>query len=244
MKKILFYATGLLFPVVFFGCYTAQSIVKTSSEQFPIPDNGIHKDIPYLDNIPYPDLFFIYARQKEKALQLPELLNGFDDFSFRAWISSPTGRGVQQGELIEIRQTKGEWSGNYYTMNIKFIQSKNEEQIVDYKIYPIEPTDITWNQLLGDLSGYGIFELKSLDKLDGYGTLPADQKGYVPGSSVISFEVATSKLYRFFQYHSLSKYATQFKEVRQVDQIMKLLKYEFNIAEVVFNAEHPELPEE
>ena len=240
--KFSVYAIILLSPVIFFGCFSAQSIIKTSSAQFPIPDNGVHKDIPYLDNMPYPDVFFIYARQKEKALNLPELLNGFDDFSFRAWISSPTGKGIQQGELIEIRQTKGEWLGTYYTMNIKSIPSKNKEQIVDYKTYNIKPTDITWNQLLGDLYEYGIFELKSLNKLEAYNALPANQKGYASGSSVISFEVATSKLYRFFQYHSLPKYH-QFEEVRQVDRIMKLLKYEFNIAEVVFNAENPGLPE-
>ena len=233
MKKLLLYTICFLFPILFSGC-TVQSLIKTSSEKYPIPNNSVHKDIPYLDNMPYPDLYFTYTRQKEKALNLPELLNGYEDFSFRAWISSPTGQGIQPGELIEIRQTKGEWSGTYYTMNIKFIQSKNEEQIINYKSYNIEPTDITWNQLLGDLSECEIFELKSLDKLDDYIALPAEQKGYAPGSSVICFEVATAKLYRFFKYHSLSKYG-RFKEVRQADRIMKLLKYEFNIAEVVFN---------
>jgi hypothetical protein len=234
MNKLIGYVVVFLFPVVFSGCFSARSIVKTSSEKFPIPDNGIHKDILFYDNMPYPSVFFIYARQKEKALHLPELLNGFDEFAFRAWISSPTGEGVQEGELIEIRQTKGEWSGTYYTMDLKFVPSKNEEQVLSHKSYDIKPTDITWNQLLGYLVNDGIFELQSLDESEAYQALPASEKGYVKGSSVISFEVATAKLYRFFQYHSLSKYP-QIEEVRRVDDIMKLLKYEFNIAEVIYN---------
>ncbi len=234
MNKILIYLTLVFFSIIMFGCFSAKSVVEKSSEKFPIPDNEIHKDIPYYDNMPYPDVFFIYVRQKEKALNLPELLNGYDDFAFRAWISSPTGQGIQQGELIEIRQTKGEWTGHYYTMDIKFIPSKNEEQILTYKSYDIKPTDITWNQLMGYLVESDIFELKSLNQLDAYKALPANEKGYPKGSSVISFEVATSKLYRFFQYHALPKYM-QIEEVRKVDGIMKLLKYEFDIAGVVYN---------
>lgn len=235
MNKLFIFATILLFSAILYGCFSAQSVIKKTSEKYPIPDNGIHKDIPYYDSLPYPYVFYTYARQKEDALNLPKLLNGYNDFIFRVWITSPS-RTLQPGELIEIRQTNNEWSGTYYNMTIKFVYSKNEEQIKEFKKYDIHPKNITWNQLMGYLVEDGIFELRSLDQLDEYKALPEDQKGYAPGSSTISFEVATSQLYRFFQYNSLPKYI-QFPEVQQVQRIMNLLTSEFAVGEFLENSD-------
>ena len=217
---------------LFYGCFSAQSVIKESNEKYPIPDNNVNKDISYYDNHTYPSVHFTYARQKEEALHLSKLLNGFEDFLFRVWINSPTGTGIQDGELIEIRQTKGEWSGNFYTMKTKFVPSKNEEQVLEYEKYDIEPTNLTWNELLASLVEEGIFELKSLDQLEKYQQLPENKKGYVKGSSVISFEVTTSTIYRFFHYFSLPEYL-EFDEVRQADAIIKLLTKEFSINELI-----------
>lgn len=210
------------------GCFSAKSVIQQSNEKYPIPENNIHKDIPFYDNDAYPSVHFTYARQKEDALNLTKILNGFNDFIFRIWINSPTGKGIQDGELIEIRQTDGAWSGNFYSMKTNFISSKNEEAVVSFEKYEIEPEYLSWNEVLAYLVEEGIFEMKSLDQLEAYQQLPKDKKGYPYGSSVISFEVATDKMYRFYHYFALPKFM-EIDEVRQVDTIMKFLTQEFNI---------------
>jgi len=210
------------------GCFSAKSVIQKSNKKYPIPENNVHKDIPFYDNDAYPSVHFTYARQKEEALGLYNLLNGFDDFLIRIWINSPTGKGVQEGELIEIRQTNGVWSGNFHSMNTSFAPSKNEEKVVDFKKFDIEPEYLSWNEVLAFLVEEGIFELKSLDKLDAYQKWPENKKGYPSGSSVISFEVATKEMYRFYHYFALPNFM-EIDEVRQVDTIIRFLKQEFNI---------------
>lgn len=210
------------------GCFSAKSLIQKSNEKYPIPENDVHKDIPYYDNNTYPSVHYIYARQKEEAMGLDKLLNGYDDLLIRVWINSPTGKDIQDGEMIEIRQTNEKWSGNFYSMKTKFSPSKNEDKVVEFEKYDVEPEYLSWNEVLAFLVEEGIFELKSLDKLAAYQQLPEAQKGYPYGSSVISFEIATKNMYRFYHYFALPKFM-EIDEVRQVDTIIRFLKQEFNI---------------
>ncbi|MCD7972445.1 MAG: hypothetical protein LUG18_07230 [Candidatus Azobacteroides sp.] len=234
MKKTNVLKISALFfvSVLLHGCFSARTAIEKSAAKYPIVQNDVYKDVPYDANGAYPNVHFIYTRQREEAMNLPKILNGYNGFILRVWINSPSGTGVQDGELIEIKQTDGEWSGRFYSMKTQFYPTRNWDKVMEYQGYDIRPENLTWNEVMAFLVEEGIFELKSLDQLEAYQQLPAAEKGYPTGSSVISFEVATTKMYRFFHYFALPKFL-EIDEVRQVDTIVRFLTREFNVYEVL-----------
>jgi len=224
LSKCLFY---FLIPLLS-GCAFLQLTPSTSSYT-PIPKTVKEMDIPRYDVKHqfngYPFVYWHFAKQKEKQLNLESAELSNDSLIFRLWITNPAGKKGQPHGLIEIKHDFYKWTGNLYFMYVDFNASNLSETITKYEKFELSPKKNDWNFIVDSLSQLKFDILPTDEAIPNY---YENNSGYGNNSPTYSFEYATQKLYRFYQYNNVEQKSDKFWQAESVLKIMELLDDEFN----------------
>ena len=135
--------------------------------------------------------------------------------------------------MIEIKHDTSKWTANLYAMYVDFDTNNLSEMIVEYEKVEITPNRNDWNFLVDSL-----YQLK-FDILPTDQTIPnyyKDNSGYNNNYPTFSFEYATKRQYRFYQYNYLTRKSNEFWQAKNVLKILKLLDDEFTWNDLMDNS--------
>lgn len=219
LQRILF--TRLLGLFVFLVCFI--SILSAQKPKIGIPVSSKSLEIP---KYPKGDVYSYWTFTKQKQAQLglssPEISE--DSLLIRIWITNPSGRKRQPHGLIEIRNDSTGWKGNLVLMRVNFISSKRQEKITESKRIELEPKS-SWSSIIDSLHFFKKDALPTDDQINGY----YDKNSFYNNNApTYSFEYATKKQYRFYQYSNIYRAVDKFSQPKNVDAILSLLDREFN----------------
>jgi len=192
----------------------------------PIPETTKWLDIPKYDIEhefnSYPFVYWHFSKQKEKQLSLESAELSDDSLIFRIWITNPIGKRGQPHGLIEIKHDSSKWNANLYTMYVDFNANNLSETITKFEKIEITPKRNDWNFIVDSL-----YQLK-FDVLPTDEVIPnyyEDNSGY--NLTTYSFEYATKRQYRFYQYNYPAQKSNEFWQAENVLKIFELLDDEF-----------------
>ena len=234
----------LKYLIVFVSIFLFTSCVSTKMSQMsqwrynytPIPETTKWLDIPKYDVNHelngYPFVFWHFSKQKEQQLNIESAELSSDSLIFRIWITNEVGMRGQPHGLIEIKHDFFKWSANLYAMNVNFNANNISETIVNFEKMEITPKRNDWNFIVDSL-----YQLK-------FDILPADEDipNYFEDNSgysddlTYSFEYATKRQYRFYQYNYPGQKSDEFWQAENVLKILDLLDDEFAWHDLIGNS--------
>jgi len=219
MKKFVNYILSLNVLLIIISCQKKKNYIK----EFTLHRNNsdtLLKDIPLSRN----GSQTIFARFKynyEKKLCLKTLENGFDSAQIRIWcnlVSRPPGYEY----LIIFENNEGIWSGSILSYSALYnkLDHFSIDSLITFHSKKIQPKG-GWKDFMDR-----IFSLQLLTLLD-YNHISNYPSFTDPG--VVTFEIATKHIYRFYSYEAPYDSKEKIKEAEYVTQILDLLEKEFGI---------------
>ena len=236
MKTLLKHLIVFASIFLFISCAS----MKTSqwhSNYTPIPETTKWLDIPKYEVKHkfngYPFVYWHFSKQKEKQLNIESAELSSDSLIFRIWITNPVGFRGQPHGLIEIKHDSSKWSANLYAMHVDFNVSNISETIANFEKMEVTPKKNDWNYIIDSL-----YQLK-FDILPTDEAIPnyyEDNLGYSNSLPTYSFEYATKRQYRFYQYYYPGQKSNEFWQAENVLKILDLLNNEFAWNDLIDNS--------
>jgi hypothetical protein len=218
----------VFFALLLWGCMPLK-LSQLSSYYTPIPETVKELDIPKYDVKHqfngYPFVYWHFSKQKERQLDLESAELSNDSLLFRLWITNPVGRNGQPHGLIEIKHDNFKWTGDLYFMRVDFNVSNLSETITEYEKFELSPKKNDWNFIIDSLYQLKVDLLPTDEAIPNY---YENNSGYGNTSPTYSFEYATKKQYRFYQYNNMKQKSDKFWQAESVLKILELLDDEFN----------------
>ncbi|MCL2098526.1 MAG: hypothetical protein FWH23_07205 [Bacteroidales bacterium] len=221
------------------GCASMKmnQLSQLSSNYSSIPETVKELDIPTYEEKQqfngYPFLYWHFSKQKEKQLGLESAELANDSLIFRVWITNPIGKRGQPHGLIELKYDSSKWVANLYAMYVDFNTNNLSETIVKFEKMEITPKRNDWDFIVDSL-----YQLK-FDILPTDESIPnyyKDNSGYSNNLPTFSFEYATKKQYRFYQYNYPARKSNEFWQAKNVLKILDLLDDEFTWDDLMGNS--------
>jgi hypothetical protein len=152
------------------------------------------------------------------SLQLDTLEYGYDSIQIRLWVTYAIKDTFQ---IVSIKRHKNQWSGVYCETALHY--SMEHDSILYYTKWekPLYPKT-GWQPFVDSLIKLNILILPDCTKIKGY-DFPFD------GGNSVTFEISTVGQYRLYMYQLPGLNKNHFKEAANVDNILKLVSYEFGI---------------
>jgi len=236
--------TLLKYPVVFVSIFLAAgcSSMKMSwlnADYSPIPETTKGLDIPEYDvKYPstfggYPSVYWHFSKQKEEKLGLESAELSNDSLIFRVWITNPVGKRGQPHGLIELKYDSSKWTANLYAMYVDFNANNLSETIVKFEKMEITPKRNDWDFIIDSLYQLKFDILPSDESIPNY---YEDNSAYNNNLTTYSFEYATKKQYRFYQYNYPARKSNEFWQAKNVLKILELLDDEFTWNDLIGNS--------
>ena len=198
------------------------SCVTLDTALTPIPVSKKSLDIPHYDNgKPYAYWHFVKHKEPQLKLSSPETSN--DSLMLRIWITNPIGYKDQPHGLIEIKYDSTEWKGRMILMYVDFDRWNYTETITKTKTIELIPKS-DWQTVIDSLFNLKIDILPTDEKIPNYYN---ENNRYTDNSTTFSFEYATRKKYRFYQYGNIYRAPDKFWQPNNVIAIFDLLESEF-----------------
>ena len=209
---------------------------QLSSNYSPIPETTKWLDIPKYDVkhefSGYPFVYWHFSKQKEKQLSLESAELSSDSLIFRIWITNPVGKRGQPHGLIEIKNDSSKWTANLYAMYVDFNENSLSETIIKSKKTEIT-TKNDWNFIVDSLYRLKFDILPTDESIPNY---YKDNSGYSNNLTTYSFEYATNRQYRFYQYNYPARKSNEFWQAKNVLKILKLLDDELTWNDLIGNS--------
>jgi len=210
---------------------------QLSSNYTPIPEATKRLDIPKYDVnnefSGYPFVYWHFSKQKEKQLGLESAELSSDSLIFRIWITNPVGKRGQPHGLIEIINDSSKWTANLYAMYVDYNANNLSETIVKFEKMEITPKRNDWNFIVDSLYQLKFDNLPTDDSIPNY---YKNNSGYSNNLTTYSFEYATKRQYRFYQYNYPERKSNEFWQAESVLKILKLLDDEFAWGDLINNS--------
>ena len=201
---------------------------KLESYFVPIPESSKTLDIPKYKATPeskeHPFVYWNFSKQKQNQLGLQYPETSTDSLIYRVWITNPGGSRNQAHGLIELKYDSAGWNASLTLMRVNFNAGKLSEKIKKHKVIVLKPLKTNWETIVDSL-----YKLK-------FDVLPTDEKipyyynditRYSNNKTTFSFEFATKKKYRFYQYSNVYRNNKNFWQPQNVINILALFEAEF-----------------
>jgi hypothetical protein len=184
--------------------------------------SGMEKPAKFITDIPDikngKSAMLTGLKASRDSLKLDTLENGFDSLQIRIWL---TYKRKDTFQVISLKHCNNSWYGNYCLA--AFFPNEHRDSVLYYsKIKRSLQPKIRWQALIDSLVGFNILTLPDCTKLKDY-PFPFE------GGNSLTFEISTESQYRLYMYQLPSTFKDTFKEAANVDDILKLLSYEFDI---------------
>lgn len=213
MKTFIFYYLALL-VVILWSCqndlkHENNTIQKANADtiETEIPSNKFGR--PTYDYRAFVKLV--------AALGLEDISNGYDSIQIRVLRPLKSHKKVQ---LIVMKKIKGnKWEGVAYNFRVTGSLDSNNIKVTDTARRFLQPQS-GWNFFSTTILNLQITSLPDIDKINGY-EIGAD-------GDLFTFEIATKKYYRFYQYWEPKSFENKFWQAKNVVKIFELIDKEFN----------------
>lgn len=227
MKTLfIFLITSLLLT----SCYNTLLPFRIPTSNPILPESNTLKDIPTYSNGKY-FVFYKYAKQKQKQLQISIPECGTDSLMIRLWFSYPE-KIYQYGELIELLFKPNEIPvAKYSKLNLFFNPTRDYEVINKHKDSTILNPIHGWNNISNKINELNILNLPTIESLSDYKFQNNNQRDYNNSSLTVAVEISTKLKYRFYQYNNFEKYKS-IEEVSNLYTFIKLLRLELNMYKI------------
>jgi len=162
----------------------------------------------------------VFDRVKEvrNSLKLDTLENGYDSIQLRLWLTPSRS---DEFQVFCLKRKNHIWSSVCYDVSAFF--NKNRDSILFYKkeAHQLAPKS-SWETIFKKLVKLNVLTLPDFRKLKKY-PKPFD------GGNSITIEIATIKWYKIYMFQEPNYNKKKFKEAQDLDNILKLISYEFNL---------------
>lgn len=213
MKKTFRNLALLICTNGIFICYGCSNITRQNIDKKTMEDTLV-KDIP-LDKKGIPRAYYRNKPTVESLLGLNSLENGFDSLQIRIWYGYGTNDTAQ---LVVFKKINTIWSGDFYTF-IYILNEKGDSILsIDKKIQHKIP-QTGWDSFIRKIIVLNILTLPDFHSIPGY-------MESTDGGTII-VEVGSQKKYRIYSYQLPSIHQNEFKEARDIVQILDLIDSEF-----------------
>lgn len=155
----------------------------------------------------------------EKLLRLSSLKKGFDSIQIRiSW-----GCAIQANSyLVILKNQNKKWSAEICSLKSIFNEEKGEVDSIS-NLIKIKTPKSGWKNFINVLIELKIFTLEDNNSIPGfYYAMPTDGCG-------VAIEIATKKIYRFYNYDNPGDYADRYWQAKNILAILKLVIDEFGI---------------
>jgi hypothetical protein len=151
------------------------------------------------------------------SLKLDTLENGFDSLQIRIWFTYPF---TDRQQLVILSRKHKQWEYKYIDYKPHYIKIQNKDSLIYIEKRAIlKSPKGSWNEFTDSIYYFNIMTLPDYSTLKNY-TLPTDPDGKI-------FEIGTKHEYRLYYYPS-STLSTEFRESRDVNNIVRLFEKEFD----------------
>jgi hypothetical protein len=200
-----------------------RKIDKVLEKITPVPESKKTLDIPrYASGHPF--IFWHYCKQKQAQLGLSSPETSNDSLLLRVWATQPTSKKNQRHDFAEIRYLDGRWEARVINMRVD-LNSMTDEKITKFVITEVSPV-AGWKHLVDSLYYYHVNSLPTDERLPDYEKVTS---GYANSATTFSFEYATPRTYRFYQYNDPWKLAEHYDQAVDAANILHMLDREFGI---------------
>ena len=182
-------------------------------------------EIPDTSKTHYPDIYYEVNKRAVDQLSLNKLENGVDTFELRLWAKVEVTNG---GQVFVIRKIDNQWTCTHYY----YIESEGKfnsnifTQITNFTI------DTFWVKKEKPKTSWDSF-FKAVEKENIYGLpIQSDIKGFKPivdDGFTYCIEFATKSKYKFYWYNCPDVYEGEFKECKQMTNILDIFNKEFGL---------------
>ncbi|MBO9204666.1 MULTISPECIES: hypothetical protein [Niastella] len=192
-------------------------------------DSGVKKDNPTADtvvkDIPLDEkgLSPSWYRNKpdvEKKMGLATLENGFDSLQIRLWYGYAFH---DTSQLVILTNTKGIWQGDFYNFQYHLNKKGDSIESISKQVVTAAPRS-GWPAFINKLFALHI------QTLPDYHKIPEYYQGM--DGDILIVEIASKKQYRTYSYQAPSVHKDQFKEARNIEDILDLVENEFGFYQV------------
>ena len=207
----------ILFALLFCSCGRDKTIIVNPDVDQIVRDIPLDKGYWWDGTTNY--MYNVYNK-RSKILGLDPLYNGFDSLQVRVWLGHSMAR---VSHVVMLRYTGSGWSAElmeYADSSIMLTETHSfRDTILIHFRKPIMPKS-GWRYLLQKLEENDILNLP-----DGC-NIPSYSCGGIDGIEYC-FEIATSKVYRFYSYWEPEWQAKKFSQAAKVVSFSSILEKEF-----------------
>lgn len=168
--------------------------------------------------------FFEYKRAQEKFLNLKSINNGYDSIQIRIHYGCFMG----VSEYIVLRNNGTNWTAEAGEIREYYNDSSwlKLDSVIWLKKQVIPKSG--WGKFISRLFGLQILSLPDNNKIPGF-------HYYAPSDGCYSsFEIATKKAYRYYDYDNPNMYDTIYWQAKNVLSILRLINHEFGMEDKVW----------
>jgi len=214
MKFFLKYFWTLATMSIFIpSCSNNNSIINQRNSV----DYKVAKDIPkYKNSYPF---YYQISNHRINQLKLDNLELGYDSLQIRIWYNYSRS---DIGKVIIFKNLKGNWLGEIYNLKLgEFNFTMKKDSVLSFTHYEVTPKS-NWDSLMVRLMNLDIMTLPDLRSIPDFNESLADGEVY-------SFEIATTKNYRFYSYFSPFRLQAKYPQADKALEILKIIDLEFKI---------------
>ncbi|GEM_PF-1663771 len=173
-----------------------------------------------------PDIFYEVKKKAAQELMLNQLENGSDSFELRLWAKVEV---MPLGQVFIIKRIDNKWTClNYnYVETAKWSPGPNmldyakAFSIDTFAVKKLEPKT-NWKTFFNAIEKEDIYNLPSQSDIKGW-------KNKVSDGYTFYVEYATKYKYKFYWYNCPDVYENEFKECRQMSNILSVFSKEFGL---------------
>ena len=183
-------------------------------------------EIPDTSKTHRPDIFYEVKKNAVDELSLNVLENGTDSFELRLWAKVEVLTG---GQVFVIKKIKNKWTCMHY----EYIETEGKFNPDLYKLLTSFTIDTFWVNKLQPKTNWDNF-FKAIEKENMY-NLPVQSeisgwKSNVGDGYTYYVEYATNNKYKFYYYNCPDVYENDFKECKQMTNILDIFHKEFGLS--------------
>ena len=204
MKHQTLALCGIL-GMFFCGCVDTPKPVSPPRVEAPVSPKQL--DIPHYgqEHRIYPGkpvVYYTFAKQRERQLELSAPEFSGDEFLLRVWWTWQRGAS-QSGSLREFKKSNGEWQARVIRYNVVFDGFRHYEKISDVRSREFTPLG-GWEKFESMMDAHLISMLPTSDAVEGYNLAMYEFLRDKPAqpTTTYSVEIATPEHYRFYFYDS------------------------------------------
>jgi uncharacterized protein YdhG (YjbR/CyaY superfamily) len=162
-----------------------------------------------------------YFSALQSSLNIQPLQNGVQEWQIRLWVAHGVYDYKDSTQLIVFKEEEGKNSGILYTYVTRDKQQSEASYVGTIGNFVSLFPKSGWNSFIDSLKKLEIFTLPDYTGLNDY-FLANDAYG-------VTFETATKKTYRIYEYPDYEQHVDKIVEARKVSKILKLIEDEFKI---------------